>query len=64
MADPHLQRRGGGGGAGHPDPEIRGVGGGTQSKKYFFSALWASFWSENKGGGRVPPLDPPLDISL
>ena len=52
MADPHLQRRGGGG-AGHPDPEIRGVGG-TQSKKYFFSALWASFWSENKGGGDGP----------
>ena len=46
MADPDLQircRGGGGGGGGHPDPEIRGV------KKNFFSALRASFWSENKG---------------
>ena len=47
MADPHLQRSGGG--AGHPDPEIRGVGG--HGLKKFFSAIWASFWSENKGGG-------------
>ena len=41
MADPHLQRRGGGGeggGAGHPDPEIRGVGG-HGLKKLFFGSL-------------------------
>ena len=61
MADPDCEIRRG---AGHPDPEIRGVGGDTVSKN-FFSALWASFWSENKGGGgRAPPMDPPLDISL
>ena len=48
------------GGGGHPDPEIRG---GPGLKKIFFSALRASFWSKNKGGGRAPqapPLDPPL----
>ena len=55
MADPDLQIRevGGGGGEGHPDPEIRGA----RSIKKFF-ALWASFWSKNKGGGGG--LDPPL----
>ena len=55
---PDLQMRGGGGVGVHPDPDIRGA----LSKK-FFSALWASFWSKNKGGARVPrapPLDPPL----
>ena len=26
-------------------------GGGGRSPKQFFSALWASFWSKNKGGG-------------
>ena len=48
MADPDLQIRevGGGGGEGHPDPEIRGA---RSIKK--FSALWASSWSKNKGGG-------------
>ena len=35
----------GGGGGGHPDPEI----GGAASKK-LFSALRASFWSKNKEG--------------
>ena len=50
MADPDREIRRG---AGHPDPEIRGVGGDTVSKK-FFSALWASFWSENKGAGDGP----------
>ena len=40
------------GGDGHPDPEIRGVGGGGGRPPYkLFSALWASFWSKNKGGG-------------
>ena len=55
---------GGGGGIGHPDPEMRG--GGVVSKK-FFSALRASFWSKNKGGPRAPrapPLDPPLALQL
>ena len=43
MMDPDFQIRGGGG---HLDPEIRGA----QSPKKFFFALWASFWSKNKGG--------------
>ena len=43
------------GGAGHPDPEIRG---GPVSKKSF-SALRVSFWSKNKAGARAPPLNPP-----
>ena len=52
--------RGGGGGSGHPDPEIRG---GPASKIFFFLALRASFRSKNKLGGRAPrapPLDPLL----
>ena len=59
VTDPDLQIRGrGGGGRGNPDPGIRG-GGGVSEK--FFSALWASFWSRNKGGAPpAPPLDPPL----
>ena len=49
---------GGEGGGGHPDPEISGEGGGHNK---FFSALRASVWSKNKGGGgRAPLLDPPL----
>ena len=59
-ADPDLQIRvgGGGGRAGHPDPEIEGG-----SDKKFFSAPRASIWSKNKGGPgppRAPSLDPPL----
>ena len=57
VADPDLQIRGGGGS--HPDPEFRGGPG----LKEFFSALRASVWSKNKGGGqasRAPPLDPLL----
>ena len=46
--------KGGGGGGMHPNPEIRG---GAVSKKVF-SALQASVWSKNKGGG--VPLDRPL----
>ena len=38
------------GGQSHPDPEIRW---GPGLKKNFFSALQASVWSKNKGGG--PP---------
>ena len=54
MANPELQIRGGGG-SGHPDPEMRG--GGTVLKNVF-SALRASVWSKNKG--RPPSLDPPV----
>ena len=37
-----------------PDLQIRGRGRGALSKK-FFSALRASVWSKNKGGGGRPP---------
>ena len=63
LADPDLQIRRVGGGAGHPEPEIRA---GPRLKKNIFSALRASYWSKNKvrgGGSRAPgapPLDPPL----
>ena len=50
--DPDVQVGGGGGkaGPGHPDPEIRREPG----LKFFFSALRASVWSKNKGGGPLP----------
>ena len=53
---PYLRKKfrsrpsGNGRGGGHPDPEI---GEGAVSKK-FISALWASVWSKNKGGGGLP----------
>ena len=53
VADPDLLI----GGPGHPDPEIRGVGGAPSQN--FFSAVRASVSSENKGGPG-PSLDPPL----
>ena len=53
VAYPDLQIRGGGGQGGHPDPEIRGEGGGL--KKIFFSALWASVLSKNRGPGSLGP---------
>ena len=61
VADTDLQK----GGGGHPDPEIREGG----SQKNFFSALRASVWFKDKGGGggrapRTPPLDPSLAWSL
>ena len=49
MADEDLQVRGGGGG-GHPDPEITG---GQSPKKFFLGP---------RGFPRTPPLDPPLDF--
>ena len=49
-ADTDLQIRKGAGGDGHSDPEISG--GWSQN---FFSALWASLWSKNEGGGLGPP---------
>ena len=62
---PDLQIRWGGGG--HPDPEIRGGGGAAGSKNYF-STLWSSVWSKNKGGGGRPPgalpMDPPLSLQV
>ena len=45
-----------GGGGGHPDPEIR-RGRGRPPEK-IFSALRASFWSKNKGGGTRVPRPP------
>ena len=52
---------GAGGRGGHPDPEIKG-GGGGELKKKIFSALRASFWSKGEGGWTpwALPLDPPL----
>ena len=44
-----------GGGGGHPDPEIRGVG---AVLKNTFSALRASVWSKSNGGSRPPPRPP------
>ena len=63
VPDPDLQIRWEGGG-GHPDPEIKGGGGGRPQKKNCL-ALRASVWANNKGEGgvrapQVPPLDPPL----
>ena len=55
VADPDLQM-GGGGGNGHPDPEIRRAG---RSPKKKFSAIRASVWSKNKGRGE--PQASPLN---
>ena len=57
MADPDFQIMGGGGG-GHPDPEIKGGPG----LKKIFSSLWGSFWSKNKGDG--PPELPEFWVFL
>ena len=55
LEETELQIREGGR---HPDPEIRGRGGGVwmRSQNFFFPALRASVWSKNKGGrgGGVP----------
>ena len=51
VAFPDLQIREG---DGHPDPEIRGGGGGGRSQNKFFSALRASVWSKNMGGPEGP----------
>ena len=55
LEETELQIREGGR---HPDPEIRGRGGGGVDavSKFFFPALRASVWSKNKGGrgGGVP----------
>ena len=60
VADTALVIRGGG----HSDPEIRGRG--SVSNKYFFGPLGLNFGLKIKGrgggGGRAPPLDPPLLI--
>ena len=57
MVDPDLQIRWGRGGD-HPDPDIRGVG---QSQKKMFQPFGPQFGLKTRGGGgRPPPLDPPL----
>ena len=50
---------------GHPDPAIRGGGGGEGGSglRNIFSAPRASVWSKNKGEARAPRA-PPLDPSL
>ena len=50
----------GGGGGGQPSRPPWDNG--ERSQKNCFSALWASFWSENTAGAapRAPSLDPPL----
>ena len=50
-ADPDLQIRGGGGG--HPDPDIRGMG---RSKKIFFRPFGPQFGPKIRGGGPPGPL--------
>ena len=48
--DPQIRGKGRAGGqvqGGHPDPEIRG----SSVSKKIFSALRASVWSKNRGGG-------------
>ena len=58
MLDSDLQIRGRGRGEfGHPDPEIRGEGGGLQKNLFR-----PSFWSKNKRGPRAPSLDPLLVV--
>ena len=62
MADQDLQISGwgrGGGGRGwasHPDPEIRGVGGGL--KKHFFPPFGPQFGLKIKGEGALGPHCP------
>ena len=53
VAGPDLQIRWGGGGGGHPDPEISG-GRRRGRSENFFSALRTSVWSKNMGGGGCP----------
>ena len=52
--DPQIRGKGRAGGqvqGGHPDPEIRG----SSVSKKIFSALRASVWSKNRGGGGGSP---------
>ena len=52
MADPDLQIREGEGEGGRSSiPRDKG---GARSQIFFFSALRASVWSKNKGGGEEP----------
>ena len=58
MTDPDLEIRGGGG-SGHPDPEIRG----EQSHPKFFRPFGPHFGLKIRGGGGTPgpsPRSPPL----
>ena len=53
LTDPYLAIRGG-----PCRPEHKIAGGAPISKK-IFSAIWASAWSENKGGGGWSPESTP-----
>ena len=57
VADPNLQKRGGGGAI------IQTLTGGNGLQK-IFSFLRASAWSKNKRGAWPPPLDPPLLVNV
>ena len=52
MVDPDLQIMGGGG-DGHPDPEMRG-----RCPKMFFWPFGPQFGLKNKGGGGLGPSGP------
>ena len=65
VPDPDLEIRGGRG-PGHPDPYVRGEGGGGLVPPKNFLVLRASVWFKNRGGvaPRAPHLDPPLMAKL
>ena len=54
MADPDLQIGGGGGGVGHPDPEIRGA----RSPKNGFQPFGPHFGGKIRGGPSSPGPSP------
>ena len=63
VPDPDLEIRGGAPLSRLLDKNGKGVG---RTAEELFSALRASVWSKNDGGGRpprAPPLDPPLVCS-
>ena len=64
VPDPDLEIRGGAPLSRLLDKKGKGVG---RTAEELFSALRASVWSKNDGGGgrppRAPPLDPPLVCS-
>ena len=51
VTDPDLELRGGGGGGGSLD---------LFALLAFFPSVISSFFTQNKGGPRASPLDPPL----
>ena len=60
-ADPDLQIRcrGGGGWEGHADPEITG----SRFSKKYFRPFGPQLGNNKGGGGKAPPLDPPLTFT-